>query len=244
MSQTMKNSISDIESADPRWKALYKSGGIAVLAQIGCFVTSMVVAFTLGREPATAQEYFTILQNDRLAGILRLDFTSVINVALFTISSFAIFAALQSNKRMYAGLGVVMIAVGIALGLGTHSAFSMIHLADKYAAATTEAQRVMYLTAGEATIASDWWNSTGGRFAGIFLQGGMALISFILLRSKHFSKATAWTGLLANGMDWLHVPLELILPGFAGIVLGIGGLFYVVWYPLLARDFFRLGKQA
>jgi hypothetical protein len=244
MSQSIQNNLSDIDSADPRWKALYQVGGATTLVQIVCFIVSMTVAFTLGREPATANEYFTVLGRDRLAGILRLDFTSVINVVLFTITSFAIFAALNGKHKMYAALGVALIFVGVALGLGTHSAFSMIHLADKYAAATTEAQRVMYLTAGEATIASDWWNSTGGRFAGVFLQGGMALVSFIMLRSKHFSKGTAWAGMLSNGLDWIHVPLELVLPGLAGIVLGIGGLFYVVWYPLLARDFFQLGKKA
>jgi hypothetical protein len=244
MSPLNQNQGSTTEAADPRWIALYRTGGAAALVQLGCVLITLVVATVLGTEPTTANEYFMALQQDRLTAILRLDFPSLLNVALFTLTSFSIFAAMQENNRLYAGLGVALVFIGVALALSTHSAFSMIHLADQYAAATSETRRTMLLAAGEAVIASDWWHSTGGFFAGLFLQGGTMLISFIMLRGKVFSKATAWTGMLANGLDWIHVLLQLVFPGLAAIVLGIGGLFYVAWYPLLARDFFRLGKNA
>ena len=236
------NQILNAESSDPRWKALYRMGGVAALVQLGCVLITLVVATTLGVEPTTANEYFTGLGQARLVTLLRLDFPSLINVTLFTVTSFAVIAAMQEAKRMYAGLGVGLVFIGVVLVLATHSAFSMIHLADQYAAVATEAQRTLLLAAGEAVIASDWWHSTGGFFAGLFLQGGMVLISCTMLRSTHFSKATAWTGMLANGLDWIHVLIQMVSPGLAAIVLGIGGLFYVVWYPLLARDFFRLEK--
>ncbi len=244
MSQKILSQSIVPESTDPRWKALYRAGGVAALVQLGCVLITLVVATTLGVEPTTANEYFTGLEQARLVTLLRLDFPSLINVTLFTVTSFAVIAALQESKRMYAGLGVGLVFIGVVLALATHSAFSMIHLADQYAAATTETQRTMLLAAGEAVIASDWWHSTGGFFAGLFLQGGTVLISCIMLRSGHFSKATAWTGLLANGLDWIHVLIQLVSPGLAAIVLAIGGLFYVAWYPLLARDFLRLSKQA
>ncbi|MBN2502259.1 MAG: DUF4386 family protein [Anaerolineales bacterium] len=244
MSQSIRTQISNSESAAPHWKALYRAGGVAALVQLGCVLITLIVATTLGVEPTTPSEYFTGLGQDRLVTLLRLDFPSLIHVALFAVTSCAVFAALQENKRMYAGLGVGLVFTGVVLVLAKHSAFSMIHLADQYAAATTEAQRTLLLAAGEAVIASDWWHSTGGFFAGLFLQGGTVLISCIMLRSEHFSKATAWTGILANGLDWIHVLIQLVSPGLAAIVLAIGGLFYVAWYPLLARDFLRLGKHA
>jgi hypothetical protein len=244
MSQVeMKPNLMD-ESADPRWKALYKSGGIAALAQIGCAIASSIIAFGVGVEPITAEEYFTILGQDRVAGLLRLDFTTMFNVLLFTLTSFAIFAALPRKIKMYAGLGAALVFVGVALGLAKHSAFSMIHLAAQYAAATTEAQKTMLMAAGEAVVASDWWNSTGGFFSGLFLQGGMAYLSLLMLRGKTFSKGAALSGLLGNGLDWVHVLVNLVLPGVADVMLYVGGVFYVAWYILLGRDLLRLGKQA
>lgn len=244
MSQTIQNNPSDNESADPRWKALYKSGGIAALAQFGCVIASTIIAFGVGVEPTTANEYFTVLSQDRLAGILRLDFTTMLNVLLFALTAFAIFAALPRKVKLYAGLGAALVFVGVALGLSTHSAFSMIHLADQYAAATTETQKTMLLAAGEAVIASDWWNSTGGFFSGLFLQGGMAYLSLLMLRGKVFSKGAAYSGLLGNGLDWVHVLVNLFLPGVADVMLYVGGVFYIAWYILLGRDLLRLGKQA
>ena len=60
--------------------------------------------------------------------------------------------------------------------------------------------REQLLVAGEAVIAGDMWHSTSGFLAGIFMQGGFVLISAVMLRSKVFSKGTAITGMVANGL--------------------------------------------
>jgi hypothetical protein len=49
--------------------------------------------------------------------------------------------------------------------------------------------------------------------------------------------------MLANGFDWIHVLLSLVLPGIANMLLMIGGLFYLIWFPLLGRNLLRLGQR-
>lgn len=235
---------SDHENADPRWHRLYTVAGIAAMAQLVCVLITIVVIAALGLEPTTAEEYYTVFQENRLEGLLRMDFSSLINVALYSVTFFAIYAALKRTNDIYVAFATALVLVGVVLGLSAHSAFSIVHLSDQYETATTVAEQSRLLAAGEAVIASNWWNSTGGVFAGIFLQGGAVLASFIMLQSRLFSKRTAYTGILSNGLDWLHVLIGLVFPSLASVVGPIGGMFYLVWFPLLGLDLLRLGRHA
>lgn len=222
---------------------LYRAAGAAALVQLACTVMTMIVVFTIGVEPENAQAYFTLLQDDRVNGLLRMDFASLVNVALFSITAFAVYAALRRRVDVLPALGTALVYVGVALPIILHPGMSMLHLSDQYAAAGTTAQQSQLLAAGEAVIAMNWWNSTGGLLSGVFLQGGAVLLSLLMLRSGQFSKATAYTGMLANGLDWLHIFAGLFLPAFGTLLLSIGGLFYLAWYPLLGRDLLRLGRE-
>jgi hypothetical protein len=222
---------------------LYRGAAVAAFVQLACTLTTITVVFTLGGEPTTAEEYFTVLQQDRLVGLLRMDFASLINVTLYPVIAFGAYAALRRVNALYAALATALVFLGVAMSLATHSAFSVLALSDQYALATTELQRSQLLTAGAAVIATDWWHSTGGLLAGIFMQGGIVLLSWVMLRSTAFGKLTAYAGMISNGLDWLHIGVGLVLPGVAAGLLMIGGLVYLVWFPLLGRDLWRLGRR-
>ena len=93
-------------------------------------------------------------------------------------------------------------------------------------------------------IASNMWNSTAGFLAGIFMQGGFVFISFIMLGSKEFSRGTATSGILSNGLDLIHVFVALFAPSLAAAIMMVGGVFYLIWFSLLGRDLFRLGSRS
>jgi len=139
---------------------------------------------------------------------------------------------------------VALVIVGIILTVASNSGFSMIHLSDQFATATTMAQRERLLAAAEALISSDMWHSTEGFMAGLFMQGGLASISVVMLRSKRFSRVTAITGLLANGLDWVHVLVGLFAPSLALVMLCVAGPVYLIWFPMLGRDLLKLGRSA
>ncbi len=91
-------------------------------------------------------------------------------------------------------------------------------------------------------MASDMWNSTAGFMAGIPLQGAVVLISVIILRGKIFGRVTAYAGILANGFDLAQHLMHPFLPSITSILLMIGGPFYLLWFPLLGRDLFKLRR--
>jgi len=241
MSQLTLTQTQETEQTRSDWNRLTQLGGIVAWIQLACVLVTMVVMTIVGGEPSTAAEYFEAL-NGGVAGLLRLDFTTLILLALFPFLAMGIYAAFHRSRQAYAMLAMILILVGTLLGLANHSAFSMMYLSDLYAAATTPAQQAQLLTAGEAVIASDMWNTSAGFLAGIFMQGGFVFISFVMLRSPGFSKWTASTGVLSNGLDFIHVFVALFAPGLGFVLLAIGGVFYLIWFPLLGRDLIRLGK--
>jgi len=127
---------------------------------------------------------------------------------------------------------------GVVLFLAVNPTFSMLYLSDQYAAATTEAQRATFLTAGEAL----WANYNGTAFDLFFIIGGVAdlIIAAVMLRSGVFSKMTAYVGIL--------IGVLLLVPGSASVGM-IGVVFSIIvilpaaiWYILIARRLFRLGQ--
>jgi hypothetical protein len=242
MPHTSRNQAAEADSAEPQWRTLCQIGGAAALLQLVTTLVIVVVSLALGREPTTAEEYFNLLQTDRLAGLLRSDFTSLIVIALYLGTFPGIYGALRRDHGVYAGLTTALIFVAVASTFATHSGFSMLHLSDQYAAASSEAQRSQLLTAGEAIMAADMWRSTGGFMTGILLQGAGVLISAVMLRSKGFSRVTAYAGIIANGFDLAQHLLTPFAPGVSAVLLMIAGPFYLAWFPLLARDLYRLGR--
>lgn len=231
------------EAVPSQWAQLCRIAGWAALAQLLCLLVSTAIGLTVGPEPATAQEYFTMLQANRMVGILRLDLSTMIMVCLFSVTSFGVFAALRHTKVAFAALGTALIYVGMVLALANHSALSMIRLSDLHAGATTAAAREQLLVAADAVIAGDMWHSTSGFLASIFMQGGFVLLSVIMLQGSRFSRWTAVSGLVANGLDLLHAFLALALPQVATVLLIVAGPLYLAWFPLLARDLLRRGGE-
>ncbi len=214
-----------------------------MLIQVVRVLITMTVVFTLGGEPRTPGEYFTLLQSNRLVRLLRLDFSTVVSMALYYLPFFGLYAALTRADGAYAALATAFAFVGLTLWLGTHSAFSMIRLSDQYVAAATDAHRSQLLAAGEAIIASDMWHSTGALIGGIFLQSAAVMISALMLRSNIFSRVTAYVGILGNGLDLLHIIINIMLPGNPGdILMVVAGPLYLIWFILLGRRLLQLGR--
>jgi hypothetical protein len=230
----------EIEGTD--WQLLCKVGGVAALLQLVCSLVTIVIVFGAGGEPSTAEQYFDLLQDHRLLGLIRLDFASVLNVGLYPLTAFGLYAALRRARPAGMALALALVITGAVLWLGSHSALSMISLSDQYAAATSELQRSQLLAAGQAVIASDMWHTTGAFMSGIFLQGATTFISILMLRGMVFSKAIAWVGILDHGLDLAHVVLMVFVPLVGQWLMIVAGPLYPVWFFMVGRRLLQLGK--
>jgi ribose/xylose/arabinose/galactoside ABC-type transport system permease subunit len=243
MSQLISNQLFGAETEKANWKSMYAIAGLAGLLQLALPLAIVIVSFFVELNPGASNEFFTILYADRIAVSLRDDFASLIVVALYLGTFPGLYVALMRINPTYSALATLFAFIGVTVVFTTHSGFSLLYLSDQYAAATTEAQRAQLLAAGQAVIASDMWNSSGGYMSGILLQGAGVIISLVMLRSKDFSKVTAYAGLLGNALDLTQHILHPFTPSISEVLLRGAGPFYVVWFVMLGRDFFRLRRD-
>jgi hypothetical protein len=140
-------------------------------------------------------------------------------------------------------IALIAVFVGVTLLLATPSVFSMMNLSDKYALATTEAQRNQVLAAGEAILASDMWHGTGAIMGSFLIQIGALIFSFVMLRGQIFNKFTAYVGIITHGLDFAHLVFLLILPAIGTTLMIFAGTLYLLWFPLIGIRLIQIGKD-
>lgn len=224
-------------------KGLYFIGGFSAILQLVSILIYSILLGVLGPKPTSAAEYFDVYQNSPLEAFLRGDFLLLVLIGLYLGTFPALYAALRRLSPVFAGLATLFTILTVAGTFATESSFSLLHLGEQYVNATSDAMRIQLQAAGEAVIASDMWNSSAGYMGGILLQGSGVMISVIMLRSNNFSKITAYSGLVGNGLDLIQHVLHIFLPSVSSFITIFMGLFYFVWYPMLGRDLFRLVKD-
>jgi hypothetical protein len=220
-------------------------GGAAAYLMIACAMVTMVVVVTLGGEPATPDECFELLSHSRWVGLLRMDLASLGTVGLYYFVFFGLYAAVRRSRPAEAALATALGFVGATLWFARHAALSMIHLADLYAAAGTDAERATLRAAAEATLAGDVWHSTGSLVGGILLMGAGVLVSVLMLRSGLFGWVAGWSGILSHGLDLGHIVINLATGGNLGdYLMAVAGPLYLVWFILVGRRLLQLGGPA
>jgi len=226
--------VTDTDTTDSRWNWLYKVAGMAALLTAVLIVVQMIV-FILWPPPGTAIETFTLFQDDVLQGFLALDLLYVIDNALLIPILLALYVALRRSNESFMLIAVAFGFVGIAALFASNPAVNMHTLSGQYAAAGTDAQRALFLAAGEAMLAV----YTGTAYHVSLILGSVALVilSIVMLQDKRFSKATAYMGILANGLA-----LGLYVPKYGIYFLLFSVLFLLAWYILIARNLFQLGQ--
>jgi hypothetical protein len=230
----------NIEITDSSWNGFYKISGVATLVMMLFFLFDIICWITLGPYPVNAEGWFTLLQNNSLVGLLLLSFPTLFGMMLYYLTFLALFSTLRQVNKAYAALAALFAFVGLTILLMTNMSYSMVHLSNQYAAATTEQQKVLLLTAGEIKITT---LNSGMNLGGFFVEGAAVIFSVLMLQSSIFGKKTAYWGILGHGLDLLRIIMILaFLPEkIASILLMIGGLPQFIWLILVGRKFSKLG---
>jgi hypothetical protein len=251
MAQSILNQVTHAETIDDNWKSLYPVGGAAALIVVLVALSEILITFLpgggrTGPDTITVIDWFTLLQNNWFIGLRNLGLLNIVMTTLGIPIFFALYAAHRRSNRPYAALALIISFLGVAVFYATNRAFPLLDLSRQYAAATTDMQRAMVVAAGQAML-SVGQSHTPGTFLGFFLmEVAGIMISVVMLQSKVFSRATAYTGMLGFGLLFIFE----ICSSFAPVLFDVailfalgGGLFNLAWYILIARRLFQLSHR-
>ncbi|HEX6383590.1 MAG TPA: hypothetical protein VF177_02865 [Anaerolineae bacterium] len=226
------------ETTDSRWKGLYKVAGVAALITVA-FIPIAIVANIVWPPPAwsagAARDWFTLFADNWFLGLVHLDLLLMMSLVLSVPIFLALYVALRPAGESAMVIATAIALIGVVLHLTSNTAFEMYSLSNGYAAAATDAQRALFLAAGEATLAAYY----GTAFHVSYILGYIAkiIIGVVMLRSAVFSKTTAYLAMLIG-----VVGFGFYLPTIGMFLSILAVLFIAIWHVLIARTFFRLGR--
>jgi hypothetical protein len=223
---------------------LCRAGGVAALILIVYSLATMIQIVLLGGQPHSAAEAFSLLQDHKAIGLLRLDLPTMLILPVYYLLFLGLFAALHLDQHSDALLATCLGFAGVTLVLATPTPLSMLTLSDKYAAATTDAARNQLLSAGEAILAGDMWHATGSTIGGILTQCGAVLICIVMLRGNIFGKPTGYMGIVIHGFDLAHILIGIPLPAVGVFFMALAGPLYPVWFFLVGRRLLQIASGA
>jgi hypothetical protein len=229
--------MSQIETPDPRWRDLYRIGGISSLLIAVSIVFAIAAYFIWPYKGNTTsiESIFALLQTDRLGGLISLDLSMLLIAPLNILMFLAIYAALKRENESVALIALVMALMAAVLVIVCRPLVELTVLSDHYAAATDPTEKLRYLAAGEVLRSS--LDGTAWMVQTVFFMIAGLINCLLMLRASSFSKATAWLGIINSGIG-----LGFFLPGIGLLFLFINTIGSVPWCFLLARDLFRLEK--
>jgi hypothetical protein len=218
------------------WKGLYQTGSVAALVSVLLIPVAIISHIAWpppAWSPGAAIDWFTLFQSNWLRGLLGLDLSILIGLVLGIPIFLALYVALRQEDQSAMAIATTIALIGTALHLTSNTAFEMLALSRGYAAAVTEAERTMFLAAGEATLAAYY----GSAFHVSYILGYVAkiIIGAIMLRGNIFSKTTGYVGIL-TGISGLG----FYLPAIGMLFSIISVVFVAVWNVLIARRLFQL----
>jgi hypothetical protein len=184
----------------------------------------------------SAVDWFTFFERNQIAGLVGFELLLVISMVLSVPLSLALFMVLRPAAPSLSALYLALSLVGVVCFIAARPAIEMLSLSQAYALAGTEAERSVLAAAGEALIAT----FHGSAFYVSYLLGSISglIVSLAMLKSKVFSKATAYVRIGSSVFDF-----GLFLPGI-GMYISIFSVFFLfAWNVMVARRLFQLARQ-
>jgi hypothetical protein len=246
MATPLQNQQSSLE----QWNTVYLFGAVTALIVVVGSISDIVIGIALGGDlsmlPGTAAERLQQLHGNRWLGLYNLDLLNLITTFIMLPTIFAVCAAHRKANAAFSAFAMILSTIGTALFMANNGALPMLAMSDKYAAASTQAQRTALAAAGEALLANGEHGGPGA-FLGFMLPSLAAiLVSCIMLKGKIFSKLAAYFGIVGNAMLMVYLVLVTFMPGAKSSALMLaspGGLLAIAWLMMISGRLFQMGSR-
>ncbi len=240
----------DVETTDSRWRSLYGLGGLAALLALLVGVLEIILTFLPGGNPTgivTAVDWYGFFQSTWFFGLRNLGLLNIFLTSLGVLILWALYGAHRQVNQPHAALALAVSLMGAVVFFATNRAFPMLDLSRQYAVAGTEGQRLQLAAAGQALLAVGQSHTPGTFLAFALSEIGSIGMALVMLRAKVFGGTAAYSGLIGFGLLLIFEVCTSFIPAsqpVAMVIAIVGGLASMVWYALVARRLFQLGRAA
>jgi hypothetical protein len=159
-----------------------------------------------------------------------MDLVLIIDYVLLVLVFLALWGVLRQRNEALVSLALIFQIVGTAAYFSSATAFEMLSLSSQYATVTTDSERSILLSAGQAMLAS--WQGTAFNISYVIGAIAAFIISLVMLKNRQlFGRFAAYTGIAAGVLG--------LVPSIAG---QIGLVFSLISLPPLAIWLVLVGK--
>jgi hypothetical protein len=239
----MKDQATDTGTKDTSRKSLYRVGAAAPLVTLTLYAVQ-IVAIILGEPyPTGTTDWLSLFQRSKVLGLLYLNALDVFSITILGLMFLALHVALKRTNESYMAIATFLAFLGIAVFVTSRAdaVSASLALSDQHAAAMTEAHRAQILAAWRATAAPV--RATIQTTGFLFTAAAGLIISVVMRQSNIFGKTTAYAGILAGVVTFADHVCIVVAPAIAGILMPVVGLLWLVWWILVGRGLFRLGRH-
>jgi hypothetical protein len=229
--------LAETTAIDLRYRTFYRLGGVAsiTIAVSIAFAVAAYFIWPYKGNTTSIESIFTLLQTDRLGGLISLDISMLLIAPINILMFLTIYTALRQVDEPIALIALVLALTAVGLVIACRPLIELSILSDHYAAATDPAEKLRYLAAGEVLLSS--LDGTAWMMQTVFFMLAGLVNCLLMLRTTFFSKSTAWLGIVISAIG-----LGFFLPTVGLLFLFLNTFGSVPWCFLLARDLFRLTK--
>jgi hypothetical protein len=233
----MKSQInSNHETTTPGWSGLYKVGSVSSLLLAAIIIATGIV-FAIEPQPldGTALDWFLLFQKNPLLGLLDFELLMIVYVLVSLPVALSLYVLLRPANPSGMVIYLAMSLIGAMCFITARPAFEMLSLSNGYAVATTEAERAMFLSAGQALVAA--FHGTAFQISYILGSISGLIISLVMLQTKVFGKAFACVRMASSICDF-----GLYIPGIGIYISMFSVVFLFAWNIMIARRLLQLAK--
>jgi hypothetical protein len=238
------------ESLNQGWRSFRLIGGVAALLAALVFRRWLSAEFGMFQSlgwvqiqatPSTPFEWFSLLQTNKIVGLLLLNAFDIVNYLLASLMYLGIYSLIRNHDKAYMRFAMYLTAIGIAVYLASNQATNILLLSNQYFASITDVQKQLILAAGQyaLTVNDPVAFGTGVFWGYMFFYAAGFILSIGILRNGPIGKWIAVIGIIANAFGLGYFFTSLFGPSLSIIPALVTAPLNLVWYIAVGIQLLR-----
>lgn len=225
----------ELEKNGNNWSLFYNIAGVCAIFSV-LIIPVQIVLFILSPPPETAIEFISLFQKNIYLGLASMDFLYLINNALGLVLFPALYLTLRKTNKSLATLALIIGVFGSASFFVSNTSINFLYLTKQYTAAVTDAQKSIYIAAGESMMSL----YQGTAYHMHYILGCLSLLifSFLMVKSGLYKRSMGVIGIVTN-----LIAFGLYVPEIGVYISTFSVIGYAIWFTLIAKQFFILARK-